>query len=250
LQATRRVAAKKPLLVSMGDVAGSGGYYVSCGAETIFADAGTITASIGVVAGKLATDEMWNAVGITWHPIERGKNSGMLYSGHVFTAEQKENLQSWMDEVYEVFKGHVVETRGDRLTKPIDDLAGGRVFTGRQALEFGLVDRIGTLDDAIKAVAKKAKLEKYEVRVLPRPKNFIEVLMSDVTGTGEDDQQLQLGPSGGQAGRLSVLWKTVGPVLGQLEPRQAESLRRILVQLEILQQERISLTMPEITCDF
>jgi protease-4 len=249
LQATRRVAAKKPLLVSMGNVAGSGGYYVSCGAETIFADAATITASIGVVAGKLATDEMWNSIGITWHPLSRGKNSGMLHSRHVFTAEQKENLQSWMDEVYEVFKGHVVEIRGDRLTKPIDELAGGRVFTGRQALELGLVDRIGTLNDAIKAVAKKANLEKYEVRVLPRPKNFIEVLMSDMSGAGEEDQQIHLGTSGDQAGQTSFLWKAVAPVLCQLEPQQAESLRRLLVQLEILQQERISLTMPEITCD-
>ena len=249
LQATRRVAAKKPLLVSMGNVAGSGGYYVSCGAETIFADAGTITASIGVVAGKLATDEMWNSIGITWHPIARGKNSGMLHSRHVFTAEQKENLQSWMDEVYEVFKGHVVEIRGDRLTKPIDELAGGRVFTGRQALELGLVDRIGTLNDAIKAVAKKANLAKYEVRVLPRPKNFIEVLMSDMSGAGEEDQQIHLGTSGNQAGQTSFVWKAVAPVLRQLEPQQTKSLRRLLVQLEILQQERISLTMPEITYD-
>jgi protease-4 len=250
LQATRCVAAKKPLLVSMGNVAGSGGYYVSCGAETIYADATTITASIGVVAGKLATDKMWNSIGITWHPIARGKNSGMLHSPHVFTAEQKEKLQSWMDEVYEVFKGHVVAIRGDRLTKPIDELAGGRVFTGRQALELGLIDRLGSLDDTIKAAAKKANLEKYEVRVLPRPKNFIEVLMSEVKGTDEDDQQIHLGIGNGQVGQSSLLWKAVLPVLRQLEPRQTESLRRVLTQLEILQQERISLTMPEITCGF
>lgn len=250
LQATRRVAAKKPLIVSMGNVAGSGGYYVSCGAETIYADAGTITASIGVVAGKLATDEMWNSVGITWHPIARGKNSGMLYSRHVFTDEQRATLQSWMDEVYEVFKGHVIEIRGDRLTKPIDELAGGRVFTGRQALELGLVDRIGTLDDAIKAVAKKANLEKYEVRVIPRPKNFIEVLMSELTGDGEDDQQIRLGPSIAQSRQTSFLWKAIAPFLHQLESQQTESLRRVLVQLEILQQEHISLTMPEVTCQY
>ena len=250
LQATRRVAEKKPLIVSMSNVAGSGGYYVSCGADTIFADAGTITASIGVVAGKLATDEMWNSIGITWHPIARGKNSGMMQSRHVFTDEQRDNLQSWMDEVYEVFKGHVIANRGDRLTKPIDEIAGGRVFTGRQALELGLVDRIGTLDDAIKAVAKKAKLEKYEVRTLPRPKNFIEVLMSEATGKGEDEQQISLSATRGLAGQTSFLWKAIVPVLRQLEPQQTESLRRMLVQLEILQRERISLTMPEINWGF
>ncbi|MCA9231705.1 MAG: signal peptide peptidase SppA [Planctomycetales bacterium] len=247
LQATRRVAAKKPILVSMGDVAGSGGYYVSCGAETIFADAGTVTASIGVVAGKLATEEMWNSIGITWHPIARGKNSGMLQSRQIFTDEQRDNLQCWMDEVYEVFKGHVVAIRGERLTKPIDEIAGGRVFTGRQALELGLVDRIGTLDDAIKAAAKRAEIDEYEVRVIPRPKNFIEVLMSDMTGAGDDDQRIQLGAGLSQT---SFLWQAVAPVLGRLEPQQTESLRRMLVQLEILQQERLSLTMPEITVGY
>ncbi|MGI9428371.1 MAG: signal peptide peptidase SppA, partial [Bythopirellula sp.] len=250
LQATRRVAEKKPLVVSMGNVAGSGGYYVSCAAETIFADASTITASIGVVAGKLATEEMWNSIGITWHPLERGKNAGMLQSGHVFTPEQKEDLQNWMNEVYEVFKGHVVAIRGDRLAKPIDEIAGGRVFTGRQALELGLVDRIGTLDDAIEAVAKKANVEKYEVRVIPRPKNFIEVLMSDIAGDDDDDQQIRLTTSNRLTGQNSVLWKFIAPALRQLQPQQAESLRRVLVQLEILQQERLSLTMPEIQLGF
>ena len=250
LQATRRVAEKKPLVVSMGNVAGSGGYYVSCAADTIFADAGTITASIGVVAGKLATEEMWNSIGITWHPLERGKNAGMLQSGHVFTSEQRENLQDWMNEVYEVFKGHVVAVRGDRLTKPIDEIAGGRVFTGRQALELGLVDRIGTLDDAIEAVAKKANVEKYEVRVIPRPKNFIEVLMSDIAGSDEDNQQIGLQTSNCLNGQTSVLWKFIAPALRQLQPQQTESLRRVLTQLEILQQERLSLTMPEIQFGF
>ena len=85
LNATKRVAAKKPLVVSMGNVAGSGGYYVACGTKTIFADTSTITGSIGVVAGKLATGKMWEKVGINWTPIRRGANAGMLDSGDVFT---------------------------------------------------------------------------------------------------------------------------------------------------------------------
>jgi protease-4 len=118
LQATLQVAAKKPFAVSMGNVAGSGGYYVSCGNETIFADASTITGSIGVVAGKLATQQMWHSLGVNWHPIARGENSGMMYSGEVFTDQQRKTLQNWMDEIYDVFKGHVVKIRGARLTKP------------------------------------------------------------------------------------------------------------------------------------
>lgn len=249
LQATKRVAEKKPLIVSMGNVAGSGGYYVSCGAKTIVADAGTITASIGVVAGKLATKEMWESIGVNWHPIERGKNSGMLQSGEVFTPEQKENLQNWMNEVYDVFKGHVVAIRGDRLTKPIDEVAGGRVYTGRQALELGLVDRIGTLRDTIELAAKEAQLEegKYEVRVIPKPKNIIEMLLGDLAETKEEDEKhLELDGSVRKSLQTQSLWDAAANILQRVEPIRATAVRRALIQLEILQRDGVSLAMPEI----
>src|SRR5207245_5848458 len=85
LDATKRVKAKKPFVVSMGDVAGSGGYYVACAADTIFADESTITASIGVVSGKLVTNPMWNKIGVTFTPYQRGKNAAMLSSGKPFS---------------------------------------------------------------------------------------------------------------------------------------------------------------------
>ncbi|NUQ66650.1 MAG: signal peptide peptidase SppA, partial [Pirellulales bacterium] len=145
LNATRQVAAKKPFAVSMGSVAGSGGYYVTCGADTIFADATTITASIGVVGGKLATTDLWNKVGIIWDADHRGANADLLSSEAVFSDDQRKQMQDWMNDIYGVFKGHVAAARGKKLRKPIDELAGGRVFTGRQALDLGLVDKIGTL---------------------------------------------------------------------------------------------------------
>ena len=148
LDATRRVKAKKPFIVSMGNVAGSGGYYVACGADTIFADEATITGSIGVVGGKLATSGLYDKLGVTFKAYRRGQNAGMLASGDAFTPGERLKMRSWMDEIYGVFKGHVTAIRGNRLKKPIDDLAGGRVYTGKQALELGLVDRIGTLHDA------------------------------------------------------------------------------------------------------
>lgn len=188
---------------------------------------------------------MWAAVGINWHPIERGKNAGMLSSGQVFTDEQRQNLQDWMNEVYEVFKGHVVKARGDRLTKPIEDIAGGRVFTGRQALELGLVDRIGTLRDAVQFVAKKAGVEDYDVRVIPQPKNLLELMFADMMGTHEDDDAIHMASRLGLA-RTQSLWEAVAPILNRLEPRRAASIRRALMQLEVLQRERLSLTMPEI----
>ena len=187
LAATKRVKAKKPLVVSMGNVAASGGYYVSCGSDLVFADESTITGSIGVVGGKLATSGMWNHVGINWKGYGRGANAAILSTSHPFTDSQRVRMQDWMDEIYGVFKNHVVAMRGSKLKKPIDDLAGGRVYTGRQALDLGLVDRIGTLNDAINQAAEQAKIEKYEIRVVPEPKSFLQTLLGSAMGEEDDD---------------------------------------------------------------
>src|SRR5262249_8704078 len=154
LDATRRVKAKKPFVVSMGDVAGSGGYYVACASDLIFADETTVTASIGVVGGKLATSAMWKKGGVTFKSYKRGEYASLLAANEVFTPSERQRIQNWMNDVYEVFKGHVRAIRSERLKKPLDELAGGRVFTGRQALDLGLVDRIGGLQDAIAYVAE------------------------------------------------------------------------------------------------
>ncbi len=243
LQATRRVADKKPLIVSMGDVAGSGGYYVACGAETIFADPSTITASIGVVAGKLVTTGMWDSVGINWHPIKRGENADMMVGDEVFSSKQKQILQDWMNEVYVVFKGHVTHAHGDRLTKPLEEMAGGRVYTGQQALKLGLVDRLGSLDDAVRLAARQAKLteDQYEIRVIPKPKNFLEQVLSDLSGGEEDQNRISL-PATWQT---AALWRAALPILAQMQPAQAVALRRCVLQLEVLQREGISLMTPE-----
>ena len=87
LDASARVAKKKPLIVSMGNVAGSGGYYVTCASETIFADANTITASIGVLGGKFVTTGMWDKLGVNWHPVQRGKMAAILSSASKFSDE-------------------------------------------------------------------------------------------------------------------------------------------------------------------
>ncbi len=243
LQATKRVAAKKPLVVSMGNVAGSGGYYVACGAESVFADANTITGSIGVVSGKLATKKMWDRIGIRFHPVSRGKNAGMLLNGQLFSEDQRDKLQGWMDEVYDGFKKHVTNIRGDRLQKPIDEIAGGRVYTGKQAHALGLVDRLGTLSDAIAFAASEGGLgDEFEVRVEPKPKSFIEVLLDEAND--DDDQQIRL-KSKLSAWRTADLWKSLAPVATRLEPDRLRALQRAFVQLEILQREGTTLAMPE-----
>lgn len=241
LDAAKRVAEQKPLVVSMGDVAASGGYYVACGTDKIFADRTTITGSIGVVAGKIATTDMWRRIGINFHPTKRGENADILSTSEMFTDEQRETLQGWMDEVYGVFKGHVEAARGDKLTKPIDELAGGRVYTGEQALELGLVDEIGGLDVAILDVAEQAGLEEYEIKTVPEVKGFLDTLLASLTGeTDEDPGKLRL-----SAPRLSSAFlQEAGPVLEAADPRRVRLLHQAAQQLDIIQQERLTLTMP------
>ena len=246
LDATRRVKAKKPFVVSMGNVAASGGYYVACGADTIFADTATITGSIGVVAGKFATNAMWEKVGVTFKPYQRGKNAGMLSSDKPFTAEERKRMQAWMDEIYEVFKGHVVAIRGKRLKKPIDELAGGRVYTGKQALELGLVDKLGTLRDAIDHVAAKAQLKDYDIRVVPEPKNALERLLEEAAGEHEDKPGLDASVSRPPRMRSHVsLVDLALPHLRHMDPQRVRTILRALEQLQLMQQEGVILMMPE-----
>ncbi len=238
LDATRRVKAKKPFVVSMGNVAGSGGYYVSCAADTIFADESTITASIGVVSGKLATTGLYDKLGITFKSYRRGQNSGMLTSGEVFTPAERLKMRTYMEEIYAVFKGHVTAIRGNRLKKPIDDLAGGRVFTGKQAIELGLVDRLGTLCDAIKFVANQAKITDYDVRVVPKPKSFLEQLM-EAGDSGEPKKGLDVI-------QRPTLLDLAQPYLRSLDPSRAGLVRMALGRLELLNREGVTLMMPEL----
>jgi protease-4 len=246
LEATRRVKAKKPLVVSMGNVAGSGGYYVACASDTIFADENTITGSIGVVAGKLYTNPMWDKVGITFKPYKRGKNAGILSTGETWSPDQKQKMQSWMNEIYDVFKGHVTTIRGSKLKKPIDELAGGRVYTGKQALELGLVDKIGTFADAVAFAAQQAKIDNtdYDVRVVPQHKNFVEKIVEELSGGGDKDDSKYLA-AGAQLSR-GALVNAALPYLQQLDPQRVGVIVRSLRHLETMQEEGCVLMMPEV----
>jgi protease IV len=246
LDATRRVKAKKPFVVSMGDVAGSGGYYVACASDIIFADEATITASIGVVGGKIATTEMWKKVGVTFKSYKRGRNAGLLASGDPFTREERERVQAWMDEVYGVFKSHVRAIRGSRLKKPLDELAGGRVFTGKQALDLGLVDKIGGLSDAIAYIAGQAKLTDYDVRVVPAPKNFLEQLFEDASGASDAAPGIALRLRPMAAGPDSLIDLAM-PFLRHLDPHRVAAVKDALGHLQLLQREGVLLMMPENT---
>jgi protease-4 len=240
LDATKRLKAKKPFLVSMGDVAGSGGYYVACAADTIFADGTTLTGSIGVLGGKFATTEMWKKAGITFKEYKRGQNAGILSSDEVFSESERTTVRAMMDEVYAGFKRHVTDIRGKRLKKPIDELAGGRVFTGKQALELGLVDRLGTLSDAVAFAADEAKLTDYDVRVVPEPKNFLEQILEQISGEKDEPGHIRAIASEG------ALFKLAAPYLQSLDPQRVAAIASVLRRMELLQKERVVLTMAEI----
>ena len=245
LDAIRKVQANKPVIVSMGNVAASGGYYVASYADEILAQPTTITGSIGVVGGKFATTGLWDKLGIKWASRSRGANATLNGTARVFTDDQRDRVQEQMDEIYGTFKRHVVDGRGKKLKKPIEQIAGGRVYTGRQALELGLVDRMGGQVDAIAAAAKRAGIRKYTIREYPESQGLIDALR----GTRQSDRS---GPLGGrrrgrrEGGRL--LDRGV-PLLGTLEPQRAEAIRRIVGHLERLQHERVFLLAPEIRID-
>lgn len=234
LNAARQAHAKKPVIVSMGNIAASGGYYVAMAADEIFADNHTITGSIGVFGGKLVTTEMWKKIGFNWVPYQRGKNAGILSSSGAFTEPQRAKIQNMLDEVYTAFTKHVTDSRGKKLAKPIGEIAGGRVYTGAQAVKLGLVDHIGGLDAAVEAAAKRVSLTKYDVRVIPEPLNPIDEFLSELGGKRERPSDVSLGVEG----------NAVLSVLGQLDPEHARAARQMLQAIGLLRTQEALVLMP------
>ncbi len=170
---------KKPFVVSMGDVAASGGYYIAMGADRIFADPGTITGSIGVVGGKLALAGTYSKIGITTDIISRGKNSGVLSSTTPFSDSERESMQRLLNDIYAQFTAKAAQGRKMPHEK-LEKLARGRVYTGGAALKIGLVDELGSLDDAIAYAKKQAGVgpdEKLEKLILPKATSPLESLL-------------------------------------------------------------------------
>ncbi|MEX0659839.1 MAG: signal peptide peptidase SppA [Egibacteraceae bacterium] len=162
--------AGKPVVVSMGSVAGSGGYWVSLGADRIVAAPGTITGSIGVVAGKLVTSGLRQRLGVTADEAHRGANALMFSSNQRFTEAQWERMQGFLDRVYDDFVDRVAQGR-DLTRERVHELARGRVWTGADAAERGLVDDLGGYPQALAAVRDLLGLDpaaRLRLRVLPR----------------------------------------------------------------------------------
>lgn len=175
---------KKPVIASMGDVAASGGYYIAMAGKKIFAEPGTITGSIGVFGMKLVTGGLEEWAGMKTFVIERGKNSGVNSTTFPWKESERAAMTETIEDVYAQFidktlagrKASGVQMTRDELLK----LAGGRVWTGRQAKANGLVDELGTLRDAIGEAKKQAGIDpkkEMELLLLPKGESFLDKLM-------------------------------------------------------------------------
>ncbi|MEV0144190.1 MULTISPECIES: signal peptide peptidase SppA [unclassified Nonomuraea] len=162
---TRKV---KPVIVSMGDLAASGGYFVSMAADVIVAQPGTLTGSIGVFGGKPVLSELLERIGVNSELVTGGANAGMFSTTRGFSPEQWERVNAWLDRIYDDFVGKVAQSR-DLTRERAHELARGRVWTGADAKERGLVDELGGLEDALGVARKRAGLaDDAPVRLYPR----------------------------------------------------------------------------------
>lgn len=176
-RAVERLKEKMPVIVSMGDYAASGGYYMSAGANRIFADEKTITGSIGVFSVIPNVKKLTDKLGVSYEEVSTNEKGGSLSLLRPLSPEEKQVLQVHVDEVYETFLKRCMDGR-EMSREAIAQVAEGRVWCGVDALSLGLVDEIGTLQDAIEYAAKLTKVEdNYGVDYYPRPKNVWEQWM-------------------------------------------------------------------------
>jgi protease-4 len=161
-QALVELSKKKPTVVSMGDMAASGGYWVACLGVPVYAERGTLTGSIGVFSMKISYGSLLKRVGLHVENIALDEAASAFAPDRGWNEDDQAKLQKTIDDVYGRFLKLVSDSRGIPIEK-LQDLAGGRVWSGSQAKAAGLVDEIGGLDDCLAAVAKKAGVEKYEI---------------------------------------------------------------------------------------
>jgi protease IV len=186
-EVVRAKKAGKPIIVSMGSIAGSGGYFIALPADKIVAQPATLTGSIGVFAGKMLTTNFWDKLGISWDEVHTSSNA-MVFTGlQDYTPEQWTRFEGLLDRIYDDFTTKVAE--GRKLPKEkVLEIAKGRVWTGEDAKALGLVDELGGFPVALKLVREAAKLPadaKIKLKLFPRPQSPLERFL----GEGPDNSQ-------------------------------------------------------------
>lgn len=231
-QAVRRAAAEKPVVVSIGSMAASGGYYLASASDHIIADPTAIVGSIGVVGGKFVLKDLYDKIGLSTESFVRGQNADLFSSTQPFTERQRQMVRNWMTSTYQQFTARILETRKDRIAD-IENVARGRVFLAQQARDLGLVDQLGGLHDAVLYAAAKAGLdgEEYDVQAIPEPITLADVL------NGRPEAATPIRP------RMSLaedsILRAVAPEVRQLLGRQIQA-------LQLLQQRPVVLVSPYI----
>jgi protease IV len=171
--------AGKPVVVSMGNVAGSGGYFVAMGADRIVAQPSTLTGSIGVYGGKMLIRELSEELGVTWDDVQVGGNATMWSPVNEYTPAEWERLQALLDRIYEDFTAKAAQGRGMSI-ESMHAVARGRVWTGADALRVGLVDELGGFDVALRLARELGGIgpeESIELRVVPRQRTILEQVL-------------------------------------------------------------------------
>lgn len=179
--AAELLKAEKPLVVSMGDYAASGGYYMSCNADYIFAQPNTITGSIGIFGLVPNATRLTKFIGVNWDGVSTNKYSAMGSTPCGFTEQEGLLMQQSVNEGYELFTSRVAEGRHMSQDK-VKSIGEGRVWLGTDGIELGLVDKIGGLDDAIAEAASRAKVTEYGVKSYPKAEDMMMQIISEFTG--------------------------------------------------------------------
>ncbi len=193
LREVKLAAETKPIVASMGDVAASGGYYIACAADVIMVSPNTITGSIGVFGMIPNMQDFFNSkLGITFDNVKTNELADMPSISRPLSTREREILQEGVEQIYETFIGHVAEGR-NMPADMVDDLGQGRVWSGAEARQNGLVDEFGGLADAIAKAAELAELEDYRTVEFPVRKEFLEKLIEDFGGIQERMIQRRLG---------------------------------------------------------
>jgi protease-4 len=180
-ETVRAKAAGKPVIVSMGNVAGSGGYFVAMHATKIVAHPATITGSIGVLGGKMLTRKLFEKIGLTYDSVKTAANADMYSELDDFSAHGWQRFQAWLDRVYADFTAKVADGRGLPLAA-VQKIAKGRIWSGEDAKAIGLVDELGGWPVALKLAREAAGLApdaEIELRTYPAEKSLFEQVLGD-----------------------------------------------------------------------
>jgi protease-4 len=221
-ETVRARKAGKPVIVSMGDVAGSGGYFVAMACDKIVAEPATITGSIGVLGGKMLTGGFWDKLGVSWDEVHTSRHATFWTGTHDYSPSEWERFQAWLDRIYGDFTSKVAE--GRRLPKErVLEIAKGRIWSGQDAKELGLVDAVGGYAEALGLVRETLGLPKdarIRLKVFPKKKSFFEALFKKEGESSEQPASLKLAARLLESVRPGVrLGRAVG-LLGREEARE------------------------------